>query len=129
MTANKAASAKPVKEKKEVKEENTAIDRTFPDVVPGTVVKISQQITETTPKGEEKKRIQVFEGTVLARKHGKGIGSTITVRKISNGVGVEKIFPLHLPTVKKIEVVKRLKVRRAKLMHLRTSNKRLKEIK
>ena len=105
------------------------IDRTFPEAQPGVVVKVHQEITEINPKGEEKKRIQVFEGTVIARKHGKGINATITVRKISDGIAVEKIYPLHSPNVKKIEPVKKFKVRQAKLGYLRGKHKRLREIK
>jgi len=84
------------------------------DVQPGDTVRVHQKIKEG-----EKERIQIFEGVVLARKHGKGINATITVRKISQGVGVERIFPIHAPFVQKLEVVKRAKVRRAKLYYLR----------
>ena len=69
-------------------------------------------------KEGNRERIQVFEGTVIAKKHG-GIGETVTVRRLSYGVGVEKVFPLHAPTVEKIEVVRKGKVRRAKLYYLR----------
>ena len=65
-----------------------------------------------------KERVQVFEGTVIARDHG-GMRESMTVRKISGGIGVEKVLPLHSPTVKKIQVVKKNKVRRAKLYYLR----------
>ena len=68
-------------------------------------------------KEGSRERIQVFEGTVIAKKHG-GIGETITVRRVSYGVGVEKVFPIHAPTVNKIEVVRHGKVRRAKLYYL-----------
>ncbi|PIR94309.1 50S ribosomal protein L19 [Candidatus Falkowbacteria bacterium CG10_big_fil_rev_8_21_14_0_10_39_11] len=101
----------------------------YPDVTPGSVVKVHETITETNPKGEEKQRIQIFEGIVLQRKHGKGINATITVRKVSGGIGVEKIYPLSSPIVEKIEVVKRYQVRRAKLSYLRNHFKKLKEIK
>lgn len=66
-----------------------------------------------------KTRLQAFEGLVLARKHGREAGATFTVRRVASGVGVEKIFPLYSPVIDKIEVVKRSKVRRAKLYHIR----------
>ena len=69
-------------------------------------------------KEGNRERIQVFEGTVIAKKHG-GIEESITVRRISYGVGVEKVFPLHAPSVEKIELVRKGKVRRAKLYYLR----------
>ena len=69
-------------------------------------------------KEGSRERIQVFEGTVIAKKHG-GIEETITVRRVSYGVGVEKVFPLHSPTIDKIETVRRGFVRRAKLYYLR----------
>lgn len=88
---------------------------------PGMVVKIHQKIKEMNTKGEEKERIQIYEGTVIAAKHGKEAGATITVRKISEGVGVEKIFPIYSPVVDKIEIVKQLEVRRARLNYLRNT--------
>lgn len=96
-------------------------------IKPGMTVRVHQILTEKTSKGEEKKRIQVFEGVVLARRHGSTMGSTITVRKITEGIGVEKIFPLHSPWISDIEVVKTAKVRRAKLFYLRSYGKKLKE--
>ena len=104
-------------------------DVIYPEVQPGVLVRVHQKIREMTPKGEEKERVQIFEGTVLARRHGSDPGATITVRKISEGIGVEKIFPLHLPTITKIDVKKKFRVRRAKLNYLRTTKKRLHEIK
>lgn len=86
---------------------------------PGMVVKIHQKIKELNAKGEEKERVQVFEGTIIAAKHGQEAGGTITVRKVASGVGVEKIFPIHSPVIDKIEVVKQYDVRRAKLHFLR----------
>ena len=93
-------------------------------------VRVHQKIKELTIKGEEKERVQYFEGIIIAKKHGKEAGGTIMVRKISDGIGVEKIFPLHLPTITKIEVKKEAKGRRAKLYHLRRGyKKKLKETK
>ena len=86
----------------------------LPGVRPGDTVKIYQKIKE-----KNKERTQFFEGVVLARKHGKGISSTITVRRVVSGIGVEKIFPIHSPTIEKIEILKRGKTRRAKLYYLR----------
>jgi len=99
------------------------------DVKSGMVIRVHQEIREVNPKGEEKKRVQVFEGMVLRRRGGSEAGATMTVRKISEGVGVEKIFPIALPSIKKVELVKQYKVRRANLGFLRTKKKRLKEIK
>lgn len=80
----------------------------------GDTVRVWQKIEE---KG--KIRLQAFEGLVLANKHGKEAGATFTVRRMSSGIGVEKIFPLYSPVIDKVEVVKRSKVRRAKLYHIR----------
>ena len=79
----------------------------------GDTVRVSAKIKEGN-----RERVQVFEGVVLKRQNG-GIRETFTVRKLSNGVGVEKTWPLHSPTIEKIEVVRRGKVRRAKLNYLR----------
>ena len=88
----------------------------------GDIVKVWQKIQE---KG--KTRLQVFEGLVLAVKHGKEAGVTFTVRRIASGVGVEKIFPLYSPLIDKISITKRSDVRRSKLYHIR--KKAAKEIK
>lgn len=66
-----------------------------------------------------KVRLQAFEGLVLARKHGKEAGATFTIRKVASGVGVERVFPLYSPTIDKIEIVKRARVRRSKLYYVR----------
>lgn len=91
------------------------------EIKPGYLVKIYQKLPQ-------EKREQVFEGIVIA-KRGKDVGQTITVRKISHGIGVERIFPLALPSITKIEILKKFKVSRAKLYYLRNYKKRLKEIK
>jgi large subunit ribosomal protein L19 len=93
----------------------------------GMIVKVHQKIRETNSKGEEKQRIQLFEGIIIAVKHGKESGSTVTVRKVSNGVGVEKIFPINSPVVEKIELVRQMKVRQSRAYFLRTSKKKLRE--
>jgi len=98
------------------------------ELKPGMTVRIYQKIKELNSKGEEKERVQYFEGMIIARKHHKETGATITVRKISDGIGVEKIFPLNLPTITKIEIKKVAQVKRAKLYYLRSGyKKRLKE--
>lgn len=105
------------------KEKNTE-DKKMPELKPGMTVRIHQKIKELNIKGEEKERIQYFEGMIIAMKHGKEKGATMTVRKVSDGVGVEKIFPLHLPTITKIEVKKTVQVRRAKLYFLKRGFKK-----
>ena len=79
----------------------------------GDTVRVHVKVKEGS-----RERIQVFEGTVIAKKHG-GIEETITVRRISYGVGVEKVFPVHAPSIEKVELVRHGKVRRAKLYYLR----------
>ncbi|MFN0087364.1 MAG: 50S ribosomal protein L19 [Blastocatellia bacterium] len=86
----------------------------IPEFIPGDTVRVHVRIKES----ETKERLQAFEGVVIARR-GKGIGETITVRKVSFGIGVERIFPLHATIVDHIDVVKRGRVRRAKLYYLR----------
>ena len=97
-----------------IKELNT--ERLEAEVTPvkvGDTVRVHVKVKEGS-----RERIQVFEGTVIAKKHG-GITETITVRRISYGVGVEKVFPVHSPSIDKIEVVRNGAVRRAKLYYLR----------
>jgi large subunit ribosomal protein L19 len=79
----------------------------------GDTVKVHNRIKEGS-----RERVQIFEGTVIAKKHG-GIQETFTVRRVSYGVGVEKTFPVHSPNVEKVEVIRKGKVRRAKLYYLR----------
>jgi large subunit ribosomal protein L19 len=85
----------------------------LPDIVPGDTVKVSAKVVEGN-----RERIQVFEGLVM-RVRNSGIASTITVRRIASGVGVERTFKLHSPRIEKIEVVRHGQVRRAKLYFLR----------
>jgi len=86
----------------------------LPEIKPGMQIRVYEKIKEG-----DRERLQPFEGIVIARKHGKGINATITVRAIILGVGVEKILPIHSPKIAKIEILKTPKVRRAKLYFLR----------
>jgi large subunit ribosomal protein L19 len=104
----------------------TETKRDIPKIKPGMTVRVYQKIKETNAKGEEKERLQYFEGLVLTVKHGNEPGASITMRKVTDGVGVEKIFPLHLPTITKIEVKKQVRVRRAKLNFLKNPKRRFK---
>ena len=85
----------------------------IPDFGPGDTVRVHVKIKEG-----DKERIQVFEGVVIRKRKGN-IGATFTVRKVSYGIGVERIFPLHSPAIEKIEVIRRGKVRRSRLYYLR----------
>ena len=91
-----------------------ALQKEITNVQVGDTVRVHVKVKEGS-----RERIQVFEGTVIAKKHG-GIEETITVRRISYGVGVEKVFPVHSPSIDHIEVVRSGKVRRAKLYYLRS---------
>ena len=93
----------------------------LPEFKAGDMVKVYQKIKD---KDNDKERVQAFEGQVLFSKHGKEIGATITVRKVVSGIGVEKTFPIHSPLIEKIEIVKKLKARRAKLYYLREAKGR-----
>lgn len=93
--------------------DNQYIRTDVPDFASGDELKVHVKVVEGN-----KERVQVFQGNVIARS-GSGVAETYTVRKISSGVGVERTFPVHTPTVVKIEVVKRGDVRRAKLYYLR----------
>jgi large subunit ribosomal protein L19 len=104
--------------------EQPYLKQDVPEFRPGDTVRVHVRVVEGG-----KERIQIFEGVVIARKH-RGIADTITVRKVSYGVGVERTFPIHSPMVAKIEVVRKAKVRRAKLYYLRnlsSKEARLKE--
>jgi large subunit ribosomal protein L19 len=93
--------------------QRSLVKKTMPAFEIGDTVRVHVKVVEG-----EKERIQIFEGTVIARKGGRN-SETFTVRKISYGVGVERIFPVHSPTVTRVEVVRHGKVRRAKLYYLR----------
>ena len=119
------------------------LKKDLPDIRPGDMVRVYQKTPASAEvsasakasadKSAGKKeggKMQAFEGLVIARKHGKELGATITVRKEILGVGVERIFPLHSPTLEKIEIIKKGKVRRAKLYYLReAAGKKAKKIK
>ena len=93
--------------------EEKEMKKTIPDFTPGDTVKVAVKVKEG-----DKERIQIFQGIVMALKGG-GVRQTFTVRKVSDGVGVERIFPLHSPSLGKIEVVQRGRTRRAKLYYLK----------
>jgi len=92
---------------------------TTPEFSSGDIVKVYVKIVEGKDK---KEKTQAFEGQVLAIKHGRGNTGTFTVRKIVDGIGVERIFPFAAPTIKKIEVIERFKNRRSKLYYLRSAS-------
>jgi large subunit ribosomal protein L19 len=97
------------------------------DLRSGDTVRVHQKITEKDKTGKAKTRIQIFEGIVLARKHGAEAGATFTVRKVVDGIGVERIFPLYSPNIEKIEIIRRSNTRRSKLYFVR--EKAVKEMK
>ena len=107
----------------EAEVEEVKIEMLNRDLRPGMLIRVYETIKDVSPKGEERSREQMFEGTILGLR-GKGVGRTMTIRKVSKGYGVEKIFPLNAPTIAKVEIVKRHKVRQAKLKFLRGIFKR-----
>ncbi|MGN0601181.1 MAG: 50S ribosomal protein L19 [Oscillospiraceae bacterium] len=92
---------------------NSSLKTEVPVLNIGDTVKVHVRITEG-----DKSRIQVFEGTIIAKKHG-GINETFTVRRVAHGCGIERVFPVHSPVVEKVEIVRSGRVRRAKLYYLR----------
>lgn len=118
------AGKKEAKTTEKTENETNPIKKKGEDLKPGMTVRVYQRIKELNLKGEEKERVQYFEGIIIAKKHGREAGATITVRKTSNGIGVEKIFPLNLPSIDKIEIKKEARTRRAKLGYLKKGFKR-----
>ena len=96
------------------KEHIASLGKDIPDFAPGDTVKVGYKVTEGT-----RSRVQNYEGVVISRKGGATLAASFTVRKISFGEGVERVFPLHSPNIENITVVRRGKVRRAKLYYLR----------
>ncbi len=95
-------------------EQVAALGKTIPDFAAGDTIRVGFKVTEGT-----RSRVQAYEGVCIARNNGSGIAASFTVRKISFGEGVERVFPLHSPNIDSITVVRRGKVRRAKLYYLR----------
>ena len=96
------------------KEHIASLGKDIPDFAPGDTVRVGYKVTEGT-----RSRVQNYEGVVISRKGGSTLAASFTVRKISFGEGVERVFPLHSPNIENIVVVRRGKVRRAKLYYLR----------
>ena len=96
------------------KEHIASLAKDIPDFAPGDTIKVGYKVTEGT-----RSRVQNYEGVVISRKGGETLAASFTVRKISFGEGVERVFPLHSPNIESITVVRRGKVRRAKLYYLR----------
>lgn len=92
---------------------------------PGMTIRVHETIKDVNSRGEERERIQIFEGMILAMR-GNGISRTMTIRKISKGFGVEKIYPINSPIISKIELVKTAKVRRANLSYVKNVKRRFK---
>ncbi len=88
----------------------------FPELKTGNTVKVTQKINGKN---------QSFEGLVVARKHGKGLSGTVTLRKVIDKVGVEKVFPLHSPTIEKVEILKEGKTRKSKIYYIREKTKKV----
>lgn len=95
------------------------------DLKPGMTVRVHEKIKDISQKGEERQRVQIFEGIIMSLR-GAGISRTMTIRKVSKGYGVEKIYPLNSPVIDKIELIKTAKVRRAKLWYLDNMKRRFK---
>ena len=108
----------------------------LPQLRTGQSVRVHQKIKEPVvdPKSGKttgfRERLQMFDGQIIAVKHGRGVNATITVRKIASGVGVERVFPIHAPTVARIEIVKNAVARKSKIYYTRTGQEaKVKEMK
>ncbi|MFB6181933.1 MAG: 50S ribosomal protein L19 [Candidatus Magasanikbacteria bacterium] len=97
------------------------------NIEPGMEIRLKQRIHEKDAYGNENERTQIFEGTVISRKHGTEKGATMTIRKVVSGVGVEKIYPIYSPIIEEIEILKNQKVRQSQPYYLRDQDKKLKE--
>lgn len=106
--------------------EKTTVTTAAPEVKPGMVIRVHEKIEDFNAKGEKRERVQIFEGLVLGIR-GAGNARSFTIRKETNGFGVEKIYPVNSPNIVKIEVVRRFQVRRAKLTFIKGFSRRLKE--
>jgi len=91
----------------------------MPVLKAGFIVRVYQKIKDVSPDGKEKERIQIFEGQVIGTKGGKAMNGTVTVRKVTSGIGIERIFPIHSPNIEKIEVIKATPARKAKVLYTR----------
>ncbi len=100
---------------------------TIPEIKPGMVVRVHEKIEDTNAKGEKRNRVQIFEGLVMGIR-GAGASRNFRVRKVTDGFGVEKIYPISSPNVTKVEVLKQMRVRRAKLSFVKDFGRRLKEV-
>jgi len=94
--------------------------KTVPKLKAGYIDRVHQKIKDVSAEGKEKERIQIFEGQVMGTKGGKAMNGTVTVRKMSSGIGVERIFPIHSPNIEKIEVIKETPARKAKIYYTRS---------
>ncbi|MEK7665293.1 MAG: 50S ribosomal protein L19 [Patescibacteria group bacterium] len=128
MTDEQKATATDENTTETVTETQPATTKEMPhsDLRSGMTIRLHERISDVSPKGEKRERIQVFEGIILNLR-GAGDQRTLTIRKVSNGVGVEKIFPISSPNIMKIEIVKYAKTRRNYLSFMRGFKRKLKE--
>lgn len=124
MAEKKKVGTKQPRVEKVITTDTEALKQAISQLKPGMTIRVHQKIKELNTKNEEKERVQYFEGMIIAFKKAPAHGGTITVRKVVDGVGVEKIFPLNLPTITKIELKKQAEVKRAKLYFLKRGYKK-----